>query len=134
VTPRPTAQADTDTDADLTRRERRERYERVLGAVDGCCSETHAIPGARPWQVVQRLVAHGDYDDPRGVRSALRAARENDDLVAWRDEYGDLRFTPADADRLHQVQRYAGRHLRDPDLVAACHQRIAALEGGDGDE
>jgi len=91
----------TDAQPRTDQEQRQHVYERVLRCVDAQTSPKQP-PGCVPKQVHCHLVEHGNLDyEP--VRRAVQAARENGDLVRWRDADGTPRLTVADGDKLQRA-------------------------------
>lgn len=97
-------------------------YNSVLRVVDHQTSPKQP-PGVRPGTVRLVLVAHADIDAD-GVEKALRRAEDNDDLVAWRDDDGQLRLTRCTESDLKRLLGHFNTELHPP--VQAC-ERIATL-------
>ena len=93
-----------------------ETYEHVLNVVEYNTGGPQAC-GIRYATLMTIAASHGP-DKPEDVRTAVRAALHNDDLLFWHDEQGRKRFTRADDEQaIRQViERQAER--ADPDRNA----------------
>lgn len=99
------------------------RYNRVLRTIDHQTSPMQR-PGVRPATLYLTLVGHGQYSR-RGVKTALQAALDNDDAIAFRDDDGDLRFCLLDRDAIRRlVEAYP--EVADRDRIAAILEGVDA--------
>ncbi|WP_135363461.1 hypothetical protein [Halosimplex halophilum] len=112
-----------------TRADRKDRYERVLGAVHHNTGEVQH-PGCRPYEIRLILCAHANYP-VEGINKAIRAAVENDDLYRWTDATGKERLTRATKDDLRGVAEYWAAH-GDQQRLEAVNQAIEQVRADTG--
>lgn len=109
-----------------TREDRRKRYDAVVRVVDHQTSETQP-PGVRPRYVTRILSPRFEPDE---IRGALKAARENGEMFAYRDSTGTVRYTPRTEAKLKRLyHRVAGREHPDQELVGRVYRAIEEVAG-----
>ena len=115
--------SETDSDADETsRKERRDRYRQLLSTIAHNTTERQS-PGIRPATVRLHLVCHGRWSVD-GVESSIRAARENDDLVRWRDQEGNVRLTLRVEPDLKRLAEHVAEVLQDPTQLSRVNRAL----------
>ena len=112
-------------DDKLTRKERRKRYQQVLNTVAHNTTERQS-PGIRPTHVRLHQVAHGQWSAD-GVNSAVRAAINNDDLLRWRDQEGNVRLTLRAEPDLKRLAQHVGAVIQDPKQLARINRALAEV-------
>jgi hypothetical protein len=96
-----------------TRADRRARYQQVLRTVAHNTGDPQS-PGVRPFTLRTILAGHGSLE-PDAVDSAITAALDNDDLLAWRDAAGDVRVTLQTIPDLRRLLEHLDGRLDAPD-------------------
>ena len=107
---------------ELTRDDRRKRYQQVLSTVAHNTTERQP-PGIRPTHVRLHQVAHGRWSVD-GVNSSVRAAINNDDLLRWRDQEGNVRLTLRAEPDLKRLAQHVGAVIQDPKQLARINQAL----------
>ncbi|WP_336359007.1 hypothetical protein [Haloarcula sp. CGMCC 1.6347] len=77
------------------------RYNRVLSTIYHQTSPMQR-PGVTLGTLCLTLVAHGSYERA-GVKASLQAALDNDDVIAYRDDEQELRFTRLTEDSVERL-------------------------------
>jgi len=96
-----------------TRADRRARYQQVLRTVAHQTSPAQP-PGVRPFTLRTVLSGHGSLSAD-AVDSAITAALDNDDLLAWRDADGEVRVTLQTVPDLRRLLEHLDGELDAPD-------------------
>ncbi|QLG62811.1 hypothetical protein [Halorarum salinum] len=108
-----------------TRKERKAVYEAVLRVVDAQTSPEQA-PGIRRTTITRLLTPPEGPHDLDDVRSAIRAARENDELLSWPDHAGRRRYSLADVEKLRRVAEWEGEREHPRPAVVGWANRMVA--------
>lgn len=128
MTGRTTDGGDESTAPRLTRRE---RYEKLLQSAEYNTGgpETPMRAGVAKHSLFMTATAHGRYDQD-GMRTAYRAAIENEDLLPWKDRDGTVRLTLTDDEALEDL--VDEERARD-DTCAELVERARELQEGSTD-
>jgi len=122
-------------ESDTSRRQRsRERYGRVLEVVEHNTSgpDGHQSAGMRSANLVCTLAGpHGEYDAD-AVRSTIRAAVENEDLVRWGTPRGRVYYARRTEEGLLDVIReQAASERPDESLLGDANRALQEVRDDD---
>lgn len=110
-----------------THAERKQLYERVLRTIDhqtGGANQNNDQPAGATLPTICGTLAHRGPEDVDAVKSALKAAVQNDDVLVWQDRDGRKRFTDATSVRnLEAVVAHENTHDHPRlDLIERCSE------------
>ena len=105
------------------RQHRKHRYQSVLRTIDYQTSPKQP-PGVRTGTPTTILAGPWGRYDSDGIKSALKAARENDDVVRWRDGEGRIRVTRATENDLQRLASHLAEELDDPEQLGRINTRL----------
>lgn len=111
----------------LTRQDRKEIYHAVLGIVDAQTSPQQP-PGVRRSTITRMLTPPEGPHDLEAVETAIRATREQDELLVWPDGEGRPRYTLASIAKLRRVAEWVGERTpeTDEDPIVGWANRMVA--------
>jgi len=114
-------QQDGDSDSEDRGLSRKEIYERALSMLDYQTSPEQRPSCARNHLMMS--VGHSNLPKA-GVETALRAARENGDVIRWRGRDGTFRFCLTADEKLRRLAAYeAEQDYPNRALIAEANQR-----------
>ena len=105
------------------RQQRKHRYQSVLRTIDYQTSPKQP-PGVRTATIKTILAGPWGRYGTDDLESALKAARQNGDIVRWRDGEGRIRVTCASEDDLQRLARHLAEEVEDPEQLGRINTRL----------